>query len=450
MSEYPQWSVRDYSSTARYLLRWLIRLLPVSILIGSACSLFLWSISWATRTRQEIPELLYLLPIAGIIISWLYQKFGERVEAGNNLIVEEIHSPTAGVPIRMTPLIFLSTILTHLFGGSAGREGTAVQMGGSIASSFTSIFKLQPQESRVLLMAGMAAGFGAVFGTPIAGAIFAVEVLAIGKIEYAAILPCLLAAVMGDTVCRAWGIHHTEYHQLLASTPSQWPLSFEGTIVLKVLIAAIAFGLASTLFSESTHGLGRLFKRYIPMRWLRPVIGAIAIIALTTVLGTDYLGLGVDGATAHSVSIVSAFQFQGAEPLSWLWKIVFTVITLSSGFKGGEVTPLFFIGATLGNALSVLLGAPTDLFAALGFVAVFAGATNTPLACTIMSVELFGAAYLPYFALASYIAYLISGHSGIYRSQQVHIPKGKEHHAEHPVSLAALRSSTAPEDATVE
>lgn len=409
-----RWDWREHATLLRYAIRWTLIAAPVAAVIGSACALFLWSLDWATRTRWAHPWLLFLLPIAGVAIVLTYRLIGKGTDAGNNLIMEEIHAPSAGLPARMAPLILIATVVTHLFGGSAGREGTAIQIGGSVASQFGRMLRLNRVDVRKLLMLGMAAGFAGVFGTPLAAAVFAMEVVAIGKISYEAIFPCLVAGIVGDWSCTFWGIQHTHYHVAVS------PLAFEWTIAGKVAVAAIAFGLASVLFAELTHGLGTIWKRSIPIAWLRPVAGSLVVFALVYLAGTrDYLGLGVTTQDGNGLSIVNAFHAGGATDWSWLWKIVFTAVTLSCGFKGGEVTPLFFIGATLGNVLARKMGAPVDLFAGLGFVAVFAGATNTPLACTLMGIELFGAGHVVYLAIACFLAYLFSGHSGIYLSQRI-------------------------------
>ncbi len=407
-------------------LRWLAVIIPMAVAVGSACAFFLWSLDRVTRIRFEHPWLLYFLPLAGVGVGLLYHYYGRSAEAGNNLIMDQIHQPGGGVPRRMAPLILLGTLVTHLFGGSAGREGTAVQMGGSIASAFCRLFRLDADKVRIVLMAGIAAGFGAVFGTPLAGAVFALEVLMIGRIEYAALLPCFIAAVAGDWICHAWGVGHTHYHIGYLATELS-PASFfhlDLWLLAKVAVAAAAFGFASTVFAELSHWLSAMFKRLIPYGPLRPAVGGVLVIGLFFLVGTsDYLGLGVSSPDPKAVTIVSFFQSTEIHYWSWFWKIVFTAVTLSSGFKGGEVTPLFFIGAALGNALAGILGAPPDLFAGLGFVAIFAGATNTPLACTLMGVELFGATHIVYIAAACFLAYLFSGHSGIYLSQRVWIPK---------------------------
>lgn len=407
-------------------LRWLAVIVPMAMAIGSACAFFLWSLDRVTSLRFQHPWLLFLLPIAGLGVGCLYHYWGRSAEGGNNLIMDQIHRPGGGVPRRMAPLILFGTLVTHLFGGSAGREGTAVQMGGSIASAFCRLFHLHAEKVRIALMAGIAAGFGAVFGTPLAGAVFALEVLMVGRMEYAALLPCFIAAVTGDWTCRAWGITHTHYHitYLATDLPPASYFHLDAWLLTKIVIASTAFGFASKLFAETSHRLSALFKRLIPYGPLRPVLGGLLIIGLFFLVGTsDYLGLGVSSPDPKAVTIVSFFQSGDIHYWSWFWKILFTTITLSSGFKGGEVTPLFFIGAALGNALAGVLGAPADLFAGLGFVAIFAGATNTPLACTLLGMELFGATHAIYIATACFLAYLFSGHSGIYLSQLIAVPK---------------------------
>ena len=420
-------------------------------------ALFLWSLERATQLRWDRPWLLWLLPVAGLVVGGLYHYLGRDAEGGNNLIMDEIHEPGGGVPGRMAPLVLVSTVITHLFGGSAGREGTAVQIGGSIASALTRRFRLDPEDASILLTTGIAAGFGAVFGTPLTGAVFALEVLAIGKMSYRALLPCLFASLIGDFTVSAWRIHHTGYH--LAPLVTTGFAHVDPMLLGKVSLAAVAFGFASVLFADLTHAIGCVFKRVIPWPVVRPAVGALIVIALVCALGTnDYLGLGVTSHDSHAVTIASSFLPGGAGAWSWLWKLIFTAVTLGAGFKGGEVTPLFFVGAALGNALAVMMNAPVDLFAALGFVAVFAGATNTPLACTLMGIELFGADAALYFATASFLSYVFSGHSGIYSSQRIGTPKTdaalppdatrslqdlREHHRR-----ARRRTSSAPESPT--
>jgi H+/Cl- antiporter ClcA len=401
-------------------IKWLAILLPMAALVGSASAFFLWSLDALTRVRFDHPWLLWLLPVGGMAIVWMYQRFGKSAGAGNNLIIDEIHQPGAGVPRRMAPLILIGTLATHLFGGSAGREGTAVQMGGSIASAIARQLKLDAASVRILLMAGVAAGFGSVFGTPVAGAIFALEVLVIGRVQYDALIPCLIASMVAHMTCTAWGIHHTSY--TLHAIPQIDPLNL--LLLGKVIIAAIAFGLAAWIFAESCHRLTAVFQKISPNAILRPLIGGLCVIGLCYLVGTtDYLGLGVLGNHPDAITLPGMFSGTPIPSTAWLWKLVFTVVTLSAGFKGGEVTPLFFIGAALGHAIASAMGAPPELFAALGMVAIFAGATNTPLASTLLGMELFGADIGLYLAIACIIAYRFSGHRGIYASQRLEVPK---------------------------
>lgn len=401
-------------------LKWLGVLLPMAMVIGSASAFFLWSLDVLTRVRFDRPWLLWFLPVAGLVVVWLYQRHGKSSDGGNNLLIDEIHQPGGGVPRRMAPLILLGTLVTHLFGGSAGREGTAVQMGGSIAAAFARMFRIDAAGVRVLLMAGVAAGFGSVFGTPIAGAVFALEVLVIGRMQYDALIPCFIASLVADWTCSAWGIGHTHYHVAVAGGEMEKDMILLG----KVLLAAIAFGLAGTLFASCSHRLGAAFKKHIPQPVMRPVAGGLMVIALFWISGTpDYLGLGVLGNRPDAVTLPAMFTSTDIPATSWLWKMVFTVVTLSAGFKGGEVTPLFFIGAALGNALAQAMGAPIDLFAALGMVAIFAAATNTPLASTLLGMELFGAGNGLYLAAACLVAYRFSGNQGIYTAQRPGGPK---------------------------
>lgn len=413
-------------AVTKHLLKWAILVLPVSIFAGSVVALFLWLLDKVTLLRWQNGWLLYLLPLAGTLIYFLYSKLGHNSEAGNNLIMNEIHAPGGGVPARMAPMVLVTTLITHLFGGSAGREGTAVQIGGSIAGLLARTLKLTPADTRIVLMTGIAAGFGAVFGTPVTGAIFALEVLAIGTIRYDALVPCLLASILADITCTAWGIHHTHYHiNSIAGTASLVSFIHIDFVLLgKSLLAGIAFGLASYLYAEMQHSIKKYSRRYIPIKWLIPAIGGVLVIVLCFIAGTrDYIGLGVTADMPTGISIVSSFTTGGTATWSWLWKIVFTAITLGMGFKGGEVTPLFFIGAALGNTIAMITGSPVDLFAGLGFIAVFAGATNTPIACTIMGVELFGGEHILYYAIACFTAYYFSGHAGIYTAQKLAVNK---------------------------
>lgn len=384
-----------------FLLKWTYLLAGTGFLTGSVVAFFLWALDVMTRVRWQHPWLLWLLPLAGVGIVFLYRRM-KPLDRGNKLIIEQIHEPGGGVPRRMAPLVLFSSLATHLFGGSAGREGTAVQIGGCIAEGFTAGVKLARDEYRALLVCGMAAGFGAVFGTPVTGAVFALEVVGFRRVRWHWLVPCLLVSHLADRWVGFVGIRHTHY--AIVGTDAA---------LLPQLPAFAMMGLLSAMVAGLFIQLGHLLRTWMERLvgrwwWLRPVLGAAAIIALTQALGTrDYLGLGVTTAGGDGVSIVRAFKAGGAEPLSWFWKLLFTAITLSAGFKGGEVTPLFFMGATMGSACAPILGLPADLAAGLGFIAVFAAATRTPIACIAMGIELFGPQHCVAFAVACLVAAII-------------------------------------------
>lgn len=399
---------------------WMWLVTPVALLAGTISAAFLWALEEVTRLRFEHPWLLFLLPLGGPVIVWLYRYGGRGAERGTNLILEEIHQPGGGVPFRMAPLILLTTLLSHLLGGSVGREGTAVQMGGALAGGWADWFGIAPENRQTLLLGGVAAGFGAVFGTPLAGAVFALEVLTRGRLFSDILLPCLWAGILGDWTCTVWGIHHTSYTIATMAQPDAWVLGHWNVLLIgKSLLAGGCFGLVAWLFIEASHGIQRLQSRWIRWDWLRPMIGGGTVILLTLAIGTrSYLGIGVSSPDPKAVTLVSCFQSGGATSWSWIWKLIFTAVTVGSGFKGGEVTPLFFMGAALGNALSGPMAVPPDWLAGLGFVSVFAGASNTPIACTLMGIELFGSEHTVPLACACATACWLSGPGCIYSGQR--------------------------------
>jgi len=409
-----------------YLVKWIFICGLIGAIVGSISAFFLLSLEWATNWREAHFWMIALLPIGGFIIGLSYHLYGDSVVKGNNLLLEEFHSPKKIIPFRMAPLVLFGTILTHLFGGSAGREGTAVQIGGAIADRFTKLLKLSKRDRQIVLIVGISAGFASVFGTPLAGGIFALEVLVLGRIRLDAIIPSFMAAVFADYFCDIWNVSHTQYS--ITTVAEMNPVN-----LLWALLAGIIFGLVAMLFSKSTHFWGHLFSKHIKYPPLRPVIGgAILAIVIYSMGTTKYIGLGIP-------TIVDAFNID-LNSYDFLLKVLFTSFTLGAGFKGGEVTPLFFIGATLGNALIWFIPLPMGLMAGMGFVAVFAGATNTPLACTIMGIELFGIESGVFIAIACSTAYLFSGHSGIYTSQIIGSPKHSDYTKERGLSLSEIKS----------
>jgi H+/Cl- antiporter ClcA len=387
------------------IAKWIFICALIGFFSGSASAFFLVSLEWVTQFREHNNWIIWLLPMGGLCIGLLYHYYGNDVVKGNNVLLEEYEKPQKTIPLKMAPMVLISTLITHLFGGSAGREGTAVQMGGAIADQFTSIFKLNKSDRKTLIILGISAGFASVFGTPLAGAIFALEVLYFSKITYKSIILSFLVAYVAYFTVEFWQVKHTQYH--IPIVPQLTFINF-----LWILAVSILFGLASMLFSRTTHFWGRLFAKNIAFPPLRPLVGGLILAAAIYFIGTTkYIGLGIP-------TIVESFSTPNAS-YDFLLKILFTGFTLGAGFKGGEVTPLFFVGATLGSALSIYVPLPIALLAGMGFVAVFSGATHTPIACTVMGIELFGIQSGLFIGIACVVAYYSSGSVGIYHSQIV-------------------------------
>jgi H+/Cl- antiporter ClcA len=395
------------------LIKWLSIGCTIGIFTGTSSAVLLASLDWATGWRESHVWIVLLLPLGGLLSGLIYHYFGRSVEAGNNLLLEEIYDPQTVIPLRMAPLILFGTTIAHLFGASVGREGTAVQMGAALVDALSEllrqrlsqIVRLDGADRRIVLMAGISGGFSSVFGTPLAGMLFGLEVLAVGKFRYDGLFPCLIAAIVGDRVTLAWGLHHQIYQ-----IPIVPALTIGG--LLTAIVTGAIFGLTARIFATLTHQISAYFKAKISYPPLRPFCGGILVAMAIQACGTTkYSGLGIP-------TIVSAFNTQ-LPPWDFAAKIGFTALSLGSGFKGGEVTPLFYIGATLGNSIAPLTILPAPLLAGMGFVAVFAGAANTPLASTLMAIELFGAAAGSYAGIACICSYLCSGHAGIYRSQRI-------------------------------
>lgn len=392
-----------------YCLKWLVLTAVTGGLIGSASALLLYSLAWATEYRESHVWIIGLLPLAGLFIGLMYHYLAGTAARGNNFLIEEIRTSRNIIPFKMAPLVYIGTVLTHLFGGSAGREGTGVQMGGAIADFLSRFFKMHPYDRKIMVQIGIGAGFASVFGTPLAGAVFALEVIVVGRMRYDAILPIFLSAFFAHYACHAWGVEHTVY------TMSEVP-GLNIQTLLWVLLASLLFGLTAMLFSRSIGFWIGLAKKYVSYAPFRPLLGGICIALCVWLMGTTkYIGLGVPVIVSSFTEVQMWYDF--------LLKLLLTTFTIGVGFKGGEVTPLFFVGATLGSALSALLPLPVSFLAGLGFVAVFAGATNTPIACTLMGIELFGIEAGIYLGIACVAAYLFSGHTGIYTSQVVGSPK---------------------------
>jgi H+/Cl- antiporter ClcA len=386
-------------------LKWIFICVLIGIFSGSASAFFLVSLEWVTQFRESHNWILWLLPMGGLSIGLIYHYLGKDVVKGNNLLLEEYENPQKSIPLKMAPMVLIGTLITHLFGGSAGREGTAVQMCGAIADQFTGLFKLDASDRKTLIILGISAGFASVFGTPLAGALFALEILYFSTISLKSSILSFLVAYIAYFTVDFWQVKHTHYN--IPVVPDITINTFAW-----VILAGVLFGLTSMLFSRTTHFWGRLFSKMISYAPLRPFVGGIILAVAVFFIGTTkYIGLGIP-------TIVNAFSTTNAS-YDFLLKILFTGFTLGAGFKGGEVTPLFFIGATLGSALSLIVPLPIAFLAGLGFVAVFSGATHTPIACTIMGMELFGIESGVYIGITCLIAYFSSGSIGIYHSQIV-------------------------------
>lgn len=402
----------------------------VGALCGAASALFLWLLERVTAFRGTHQAIVYTLPLAGLAIGAIYERFGTAIKGGSNFVIDTIHDGGPELPLRMAPMVLVGTVLTHLFGGSAGREGTAVQMGASLTDWLSHRLRVSRPVRRQLLAAGVAGGFGSVFGTPIAGVIFGLEFVVLGRVEYDALVPALVASLVGDLTTRALGIVHTHY-PTLARVPLT-PL-----LLLKWLVFAGAVAAATTVFIDLTAFLKKRGEARIPRLPVRMFLGGLIVVGLWKLVGSsDYLGLGVP-------TIVRAFSDRDLPVYAFALKLLFTAVTLAAGFLGGEVTPLFFVGATLGNALARLLGIPLELGAGVGLAAVFAASSNTPLALSIMAVELLGAAALPHVAVVCVVAYLLTGNRSIYPAQRLLRAKSGGLHTA-PVALRDLAAAARP------
>jgi H+/Cl- antiporter ClcA len=391
--------------------QWLVLGALVGLACGGASALFLWLLERATELRARHEWLVYALPFGGLFVGLAYERFGEPIKGGNNLVIDTIHDEGPEIPLRMAPMVLVGTVLTHVFGGSAGREGTAVQMGASLADWLSHRLGVSKSVRRQLLAAGVAGGFGSVFGTPIAGTVFGLEFVVLGRIEYEALVPALVASVVGDLTTRALGVGHTHY-------PASPHVALTPLLLAKWLVFAAAVAATSTTFIELTHWLKKRGERHLRRLPLRMFVGGVAVVAMWKLVGTsDYLGLGVP-------TIVRAFTDPSLPSYAFALKLVFTAVTLGAGFLGGEVTPLFFVGAALGSALARVLGIPLELGAGVGLAAVFAASSNTPLALSIMAMELLGGDVFPHVVVVCVVAYLLAGHRSIYSAQRLLGGKG--------------------------
>lgn len=386
------------------LVKWIIISSVVGLVGGVIGSIFHISIDYVTELRADNKWLIYLLPVGGILITFIYSLFKKQGSLDTNRVLEAVKSENR-VPFVMAPLIFVSTVITHLLGGSAGREGAALQLGGSLGSSIGKIFRLNSKDMHIIVMAGMSAVFAALFGTPLTAIFFALEVVAVGVICYAALIPCAVSAIVAFKLAGIFKLSPVHFGGI--AFPA---LSFE--IVIKAIILAVLCAVVSILFCYTIKKCEHLSEKYISNKYLRTLCGAVLIVLLTLILNTtDYNGAGMDVIT-RAVNGTARWE-------AFILKIIFTAITISAGFRGGEIVPAFFIGSTFGCVISVFLGLDAGFAAAIGFVAVFCGVVNCPIASVMLAMEVFGAEAMPIFVIVCGVSYMMSGYTGLYKSQKI-------------------------------
>ena len=396
-------AARRAAASFAAFFKWVFFGVLTGLLAGGAGTLFYFCIARATGARQANPWLLWLLPLGGLAIVFSYRKLGVPHPQGTDLVIEAVRSPEP-VPLKMAPLIFFATAVTHLFGGSAGREGAALQLGGSLGYGLGRAFRLEEKDLHLLTMSGMAACFSALFGTPVTATVFVMELVTVGVMYYSALVPCAAAAVTAACVSRAFGVPPTRF--AVAGIPGvDWKPAL-GVVALSVLCA-----LLSAAFCYAVRGAGKLLRRWIHNPYLRAAAGGAAVIALSFLFGRDYLGMGG--------GVIAAALGGRAAPAAFALKLLFTAVTLGAGFRGGEIVPAFFVGATFGCTAGGLLGLNPSFGAAIGFMAVFCGVTNCPVTAFVLSMEVFGSRGADYYLIAAAVSYMLSGYTGIYSKQKI-------------------------------
>ena len=396
--------LEDIGKMLLSFVKWIIIAAVVGAFVGIVGVFFHICVEKATEIRVEMPWLIWLLPIGGAAVVFLYKKTGMEKDRGTNLVLDAVRS-NEPLNIKTAPLIFVSTVITHLFGGSSGREGAALQIGGSIASYVGTHIKLDERDQRIITMCGMAAGFSALFGTPVAAVVFAMEVVSVGVMYYSAIVPCIIASAVGAYIASLFDIAPTSF-SVIGSIPTIELLTIFKVIVLAVLCAAVSMLFCLTL--KKTH---KLYDK-IPNKTAAAIVGGLAVAILTFIIGTtDYNGAGMD--------VIGRAVAGEAEYEAFILKIIFTALTLGAGFKGGEIVPTLFVGATFGNVAGKLFGLGGSFGAGLGMAALFCGVTNCPLTSLILSIELFGTEGLIYYAVACAVSYKLSGYYGLYSAQKI-------------------------------
>ena len=410
MNEQIKHKIKHNIQRAVVSIKWVIFAIIVGALVGLCGIAFYFLLSFVTVLRKQNPWLLFLLPVGGLAIAALYRLLHDEKDAGTNLVISAIHSDDE-LPLRMAPLIFISTLITHLFGGSAGREGAALQMGGSIGNALGKFFHFDDKDKHVMIMCGMSAAFSALFGTPMAAAILPMEIVSVGVMYYIALVHCVISSLVAHGIAYIFGISNTMF--TIAHVPD-----FGVVPAIRISILAILCALVSILFCVLLHKTEELYRKFFENAYLRIFIGGCIVIVLTLLVGNqNYNGTGIN--------IIESCINGTVRPEAFLLKMIFTALTLGAGFKGGEIVPSFFTGAAFGCLFGILTGFSPTLCTAVGMTAVFCGVTNCPITSLLISFELFGYDGMPYFLLAIAFSYMLSGYFGLYRSQKIVYSKYK-------------------------
>ncbi len=391
-------------SHLRLFMRWLVLSLIAGLAIGGVGSLFALCMTEAIGLRQRYPHIMFLLPVGGVAIILLYRIFKYQNDRGTNMVIASIHAE-GEIPTKMAPMIFISTVITHFVGGSAGREGAALQMGGSLGAVMGRALKMNDTDRRVLVMCGMSAVFAAGFGTPLAAAIFAMEIGSVGVMYYAALVPCVVSSLTAWQLARFAGVEHDNF--ALGVFPE---LSIQGA--LWVVLLGVLCALLSVVFCKTLHKTNKILKKLFKNPYVRIICAGLFLIALSLALGNqNYLGAGVP--------MIERALEGDTEWYAFLLKIICTAITIEAGFKGGEIVPSFFIGATFGCLFGQLTGFSPELCAAVGMVAIFCGVTNCPITSLLIAFEMFGFRQPAYILIGVAVSYMLSGYYGLYRDQRI-------------------------------
>ncbi|MBL3649513.1 MULTISPECIES: chloride channel protein [Bacillus] len=428
-----------YKNFFSVLVRWIIFGSIIGIIVGSTTTFLLETNDYLGEIREKRDWLIFLLPLGGLVLGYVYMSYGKvflnntlnDTAELNNLVIDAVHGKKS-VPRRMGPIVYLGTFITVFFGGSTGREGAAVQMGGSIAAAVNRFFRLNIFDSKLFIMSGISAGFGAAFGAPITGAVFGMEMAALGKLKFEALVPCLAASFVGHFMTTA-ALGHKHEKFIIQIVPQISVMTF-----IKVILAAVMFSLLSVLYCQMRHGIQTFSEKLFKKNHMkRAFVGGIVIVALTLIAGSqDYNGRGLE-------MLQQSFK-EDVPPFAFLAKLVFTAVTLGTGFVGGEAIPLFFMGATLGNTLHTFMDLPMSFLAALGLIAVFCGGANTPIAAFLLAMEMFDGKGLEYFFVACIVSYLFSGHHGLWPSQKIYEPKSRLYQIAHGETIENVEKKKKP------